>query len=168
MDITQARFALSMTIGLLTFGLIAKWYLLPWIDRVPRPDVLTPLLLLHSFRYIGLAFVTPEVVSSDLASAFATPAAYGDLATALFALLTLGAVRLRGNAALPLVWIFNIMGTLDLGYAVFQGTRHAIASHLGAAYFIPILAVPVLLVTHYLIFRILLRPEPRLATSPLA
>ena len=75
----------------------------------------------------------------------------------MLALLALAAVRLRWPMALPLVWLFNVAGTLDMFYAIFQGTQHAIAEHLGAAYFIPILAVPALLVTHYLIFRLLLR-----------
>jgi len=103
---------------------------------------------LHSFRFLGLAFVVPGVVSPDLPTAFARPAAYGDLTTAILALLSLA--TLRSRLGLILVWVFNILGTVDLLYALYQGNRTGLGlapGLQGAAYFIPTVLVPLLLIT---------------------
>jgi hypothetical protein len=122
---------------------------------------LRPLLILHSFRFIGLAFLVPGVVSADLPTAFARSAAYGDLVAATLALISLASLRL--GAGVFIVWIFNLWGSADLLNAFYQGNNAALMpGELGAAYFIPTLLVPLMLVTHGLAFRILLqhRSEP--------
>jgi hypothetical protein len=114
---------------------------------------------LHSFRFIGLAFLVPGVISPDLPGAFARPAAYGDLIAALLALLALAGLQSR--LGIGLVWLFNLWGTADLLYAFYQG-RFGVGfepGQLGAAYFIPTVVVPLLLVTHGLVFRILLESD---------
>jgi len=78
------------------------------------------------------------------------PAAYGALLAALLALLAIVALRARWPIALALVWLFSAVGTLDLLNALFQGNRLQV--QLGAAYYIPTVAVPALLVTHAMIF----------------
>jgi hypothetical protein len=114
-------------------------------------------------RYIGLAVLIPGVGSPQLAATvFARGLAYGDLAAATLALIALATLRTR--LAGPLVWIFNIniFGTADLLNAFYQGNRLSLADTpglLGAGYFIPILGVPLLLVTHVLVFRLLMRKE---------
>ena len=117
-------------------------------------------MLPHAFRYIGLAFLIPGVVATDITPAFAVPAAYGDLLASILALLAAVALRLRLPAAIPLVWIFNVEGFLDALYAVSQGVRYVDAGQLGGVVLIPLLIVPALLVTHVLIFQLLLRKEP--------
>ena len=118
-----------------------------------------PLLLLHSFRFIGLAFLIPGVTSQPLDSRFANPAAYGDLLAALLAFLAIFALRRGWRTAIPLVWIFNLEGTMDLLNAVTQGLRYTEDGTLGATYFIPAIVVPALLVTYVMVFVILLRGD---------
>jgi hypothetical protein len=151
-----ALFGLSIVLGFVAWGLVAAHYIWPALRRRSREDALRPLLLLHCFRFIGLAFLVPGVVSPDLPRAFAWPAAYGDLVAALLALLALAA--LRTPLGLGLVWLFNLVGTADLLHAYYQG-RIGVGiepGQLGAAYFIPTVVVPLLLVTHGLVFRLLL------------
>ena len=105
-----------------------------------------PLLFLHAFRHLGMVFLVPTVVGPALEAEFAVPAAYGDLLAALLALLALIALRLRWPAARALVWLFNVIGTLDLVNALYHGARLNVS--LGAAYYIQTFAVPALLVTH--------------------
>ena len=121
-----------------------------------QAEALRPLLILHSFRFIGLAFLVPGVVSPDLPSAFAQSAAYGDIIAATLALLSF--LSLRGGAGIVFTWIFNFWGTIDLLSAFYQA-NHAglVVGQLGATYFIPTLVVPLLLITHGLVFRILLQ-----------
>ena len=150
---------LSLAFGTLSYGLIARWYVMPALATRSRMDALIPLVFPHAFRYIGLAFLIPGVVAHDTAQAFAVPAAYGDLAASILALLALVALRSRWSLAIPLVWIFNVEGSLDMLVAVSQGVRHTDAGQLGGVVLIPILIVPLLLVTHVMIFQRLLRKQ---------
>jgi len=147
--------------GLAAYALIAKWYVMPVLNGLPRARALVPLLLLHCFRFIGLAFLIPGVTSQPLDPRFANPAAYGDLLAALLAFLGILALHRRWRTAIPLVWLFNVEGTLDLLNAVTQGLRYTDDGNLGATFFIPIMVVPALLVTHVMIFIILLRGDSR-------
>jgi hypothetical protein len=97
----------------------------------------------------------PAVVGSALPAAFAEPAAYGDLLATLLALLAIAALRNSWTMAIPLVWLFNAEGTLDLLNAFYQGFTNNV--QLGAAYYIPTFAVPALFVTHAMIFAMLIR-----------
>ena len=153
----QAIFGTSVFLGLVVWGMIVVWYVWPALRDRPRTEALRPVLLLHAFRFVGLAFLVPGVVSPDLPAAFAEPAAYGDLATSMLALLAIATLGSRAGTAI--VWVFNSVGTVDLLNAFYQGDRLGVGMTpglQGAAYFIPTVLVPLLLVTHALVFRILL------------
>ena len=155
----QALFGISIALSFLAWGIIAARYLWPALHKQPRANALRPLLLLHSFRFIGLAFLVPGVVSPDLPDGFARPAAYGDLIAAALALLALAGLQSR--LGIGLVWVFNLWGSADLLYAYYQG-RVGVGvepGQLGAAYFIPTVVVPLLLITHGLVFRLLLHAD---------
>jgi hypothetical protein len=123
-----------------------------------RIEALRPLLALHGFRFIGLSFLVPGVVSADLPIAFARDAAYGDVVAAILALLAL--TTLRSKLGIALAWIFNIWGSLDLLNAFYVANATGLlAGQLGAAFFIPTAIVPLLLITHGLLFRILLKHD---------
>jgi len=152
---TLSIFGLQFSISLLVTGLLAKWNLSPWLDRQSQHQALYWLALPHAFRHIGMVFLAPGVVAQPLPEYFSIAAAYGDLMAGLLALLAMAALRGGWASALVLVWIFNIVGTLDLLNAL----RHAdVVSSFGAAWYIPTFLVPLLLVTHFMIFLRLLRP----------
>ncbi len=151
---------LSIVMGLVAYGLIAKWYVMPVLLKLPRANAFVPLLLFHCFRFVGLAFLIPGVTAKPLDPRFSNPAAYGDLLAALLAFLAILALRRKWRLAILLVWIFNIEGTVDLLNAMTQGLLFLRGGALGATYFIPMVVVPALLVTHVMIFMLLLRDEP--------
>jgi hypothetical protein len=155
----QAFFGTSVALSFVSWGSIAAGYFWPALRNQPRALALQPLLLLHSFRFIGLAFLVPGVVSQALPGAFARPAAYGDLIAAVLALLALAGLRSR--LGIGLVWVFNIWGSADLLYAFYQALIGAgiEPGQLGAAYFIPTVVVPLLFITHGLVFRLLLQGD---------
>ena len=155
-------FFVSIVFSLVAWGIVAARYIWPELRLRQRAEALRPLLILHSFRFIGLAFLVPGVVSSDLPPAFAHSAAYGDIIAAILALLAL--ISPRSASGVVIAWIFSLWGTADLFNAFYQA-NHAglLAGQLGAAYFIPNLVVPLLLITHGLAFRILLLRQPELA-----
>ena len=149
-----AIFGLQFFLSLVVWGLIAKWLLAPWLEKKSPHDALFWLTLPHAFRYMGMVFLVPGVVARPLPDTFATAAAYGDLLTGVLALLALIALRTGWNRALALVWIFNIVGTVDLLNALRQVN---VVVDFGAAWYIPSLFVPLLLVTHFMVFARLLR-----------
>ena len=152
---------ITVAFGFLAWGVFTAQYIWPATRKRERAEALRPILVLHGFRYIGLAVLIPGVVSPELpATGFARGLAYGDLATATLALIALAALRTRLSG--PMVWIFNIFGTADLLNAFYQGNRLSLGDTpglLGAGYFIPIFGVPLLLATHVLVFRLLMRKE---------
>lgn len=154
----QLLFFTSIAFSFVAWSIVAARYLWPELRSRSRADALRPLLILHSFRFIGLAFLVPGVVSADLPSTFAHAAAYGDVIAAVLALLTLA--LLPGRAGVAMAWIFNVWGLADLVNAFYQANQAGLlAGQLGAAYFLPTVAVPLLFVTHVLAFRILVQHE---------
>jgi hypothetical protein len=160
MDV-EALFGFSVLLSFCAFGIVTMLYILPRLRVMGREDAITALLVPHAFRFIGLSFLVPGVVSPSLPPAFAMPAAYGDLVAAILAIMAALALSIRTFWAIPIVWVFNVWGAVDLLYAVYQG-QIGIGigpGSLGAAFFIPTVVVPALLVTHGLIFWLLLRPR---------
>ena len=155
----QLWFFTSIAFSLIAWGIVAARYIWPQLRLRQQAEALQPLLILHSFRFLGLAFLVPGVVSPDLPSTFAHAAAYGDIIAAILALLAL--LSLPSTAGVAIAWIFNLWGSADLFNAFYQA-NHAglIAGQLGATYFIPTFIVPLLLITHGLAFRILLQHQP--------
>jgi hypothetical protein len=148
-----------LTVNLLfstfVFWIAAKIYLIPKLHELEPSAVVRPILLLHSLRHLGLMFLAPGAVYAGIPSQFAAPAAFGDLLTAVLALIALAAVSARAGIGRQLVALFNIAGTLDLIDAITLATLYNAAPLMGPAYWIPAFLVPALLVTHYIVFLLL-------------
>lgn len=156
---TLIPFAASIAFALLAWGAVSRNYIWPRMRELPLQAAVRPILHLHLFRFIGLSFLVPGVAGANLQTAFAAPAAYGDLiglALAWVALLS-GSGRYSRGA----IWVFSLWGTADLLFAFYQGTIGVgiDPASLAATWFIPTVAVPLLLWSHALIFASLLRPE---------
>lgn len=161
--IFQLQLVLGYVPWLLCFGAYA-WPRLRAMDAVAAQRAIATV---HSFRFFGLAFVVPGVVGPGLPADFAAYAAYGDFATGLLAVLALLTVRVR-----PVFWslvaAFNIVGAADIiidYYHGFQLGLGAQAGQLGALYAIPIIYVPLLMITHVASVRLLARRQPSTATG---
>jgi hypothetical protein len=154
----QVHFFISYAVAFLVFGLIGKWHVWPAIkDRAPKV-ALSPLLLYACLRVNGLMFLMPGLVSPALPSAFATPTAYGDLTAVMLALVALACLRYENALAVPMLWVFNVVGLLDLTYANIATFKdHVDPAQLGASYYLAVLNVPAMIVVHVVIFAYLLR-----------
>ncbi|BAV50820.1 transmembrane protein [Mesorhizobium loti] len=166
---TEPLFQTHLVLGYVAWLLCLRAYIWPWLNSMDRVAAQRAIATLHSFRFFGLVFILPGVVSPDLPASFATFAAYGDFATGLLAMLALLTVRIR-----PLFWpfvvAFNVAGTVDLivdYYLAIQADLPAHAGLFGATYAIPVIYVPLLMITHIAAFYFLVRPH-RNATRAIA
>jgi hypothetical protein len=159
---SETIFRIHLILGYVAWLLCFRTYLFPRLKSMEPVAAQRAIATLHSFRFFGLVFILPGVVGSNLPAGFAPFAAYWDLATGVLALLALLTVRIR-----PLFWLFvvgfNLVGIVDLVVDYYHATRGnlpAVAGQLGAAYAIPIIYVPLLMITHVAAFYLLLRPQP--------
>ena len=162
----ETLFRIHLVLGYVAWLLCFGAYLWPRLKAMPRVDAQRAIATLHSFRFFGLAFILPGAVG-DLPAGFASFAAYGDFATGLLALSALLSVRVR-----PLFWLFvvafNVVGTVDILVDYYHATQlnlPAVAGELRGLYAIPILYVPLLMITHAVAFYFLLRPQGRPAAA---
>jgi hypothetical protein len=162
-------FQIHLVLGYVPWLLCFGAYIWPWLKSMERVEAQRAIATLHSFRFFGLVFIIPGVIGPNLPSGFAVFAAYGDFATGVLAMLALLTVRIR-----PLFWLFvvafNLVGTIDIIVDYYHGNQvglAALAGELGATYAIPIIYVPVLMITHVIAFYLLVRPQ-RQATLSLA
>lgn len=151
--------AINLVCSTVLFYTAARLYVLPRLDEWKPRSVLLPILLLHSFRHLGLMFLTRGATYPGIPPQFAYPAAVGDLLAAVLAFVALLVVAAAGKSARALVWAFNVAGTLDLVVAIVLATAYGAAEFMGPAYWIPAFWVPALLVTHYITFVILRQPR---------
>ena len=160
---TATIFQIHLLLGYLPWVLCFSAYGWPKLKSMDGVDAQRAIATLHSFRFFGLVFLVPGVVGANLPASFAAFAAYGDFATGLLAMLALLTVRIR-----PLFWlfvvVFNFVGAVDIlvdYYHGFQSALAPLAGELGSTYAIPIVYVPVLMITHIGAFYLLLRPKRR-------
>jgi len=148
---------LNLVANTAIFYLAARLYLWPQLSRLRPQQILIPILLLHSTRHLGMMFLSRGATYPGLPSQFAYPAAFGDLVTAILAVVAIPLVLHGSRAAKPAVWVFNVFGTVDLLVATATATTYNAPVAMGPAYWIPAFWVPMLLVTHYVTFVVLLR-----------
>jgi hypothetical protein len=145
----------NLLFSTLVFWVAAKIYLMPRLHVLKPQTVLLPILLLHSFRHLGLMFLAPGATYAGIPPQFAYPAAFGDLLAAILALVSIPLVAKNLRSGRILVWICNVMGSLDLLAATALATIYRASAYMGPSYWIPAFWVPARLVTHYVTFIIL-------------
>jgi hypothetical protein len=162
---TETLFGIHLVLGYVASLLCVIVYFLPRLKAMNRADAQRVIATLHSFRFFGLVFILPGVVGPGLPAGFAQFAAYGDFVTGVLAMLALFTFRIR-----PLFWLFvfafNVVGALDIIVDYYHATRlglPAVAGQLGATYAIPIIYVPLLMITHVVAFYLLARPQSKAA-----
>jgi hypothetical protein len=156
---TEPLFQLQLVVGYLAWLLCFGAYIRPWLKSMDRVAAHRAIATLHSFRFFGLAFIVPGVVSPNLPSSFATAAAYGDFATGVLAILALLTIK-RPRAFWSFVVAFNVVGTADLIFAYAHAIQAGLPAHageLGVMYLITIIYVPLLMITNVTALSFLLR-----------
>jgi hypothetical protein len=160
-------FQIHLVLGYVPWLLCLGAYVWPRLKSMGQVEAQRAIATLHSFRFFGLVFIVPGVVGPNLPADFAVFAAYGDFATGVLAMLALLTVRIR-----PLFWpfivAFNLVGAVDIIVDYYHGNQAglpALAGELGATYAIPIVYVPILMITHVVALYLLVRPQPKAALA---
>lgn len=154
---------IQSTLSLIAFALIARWHVAPRLSALSREDALVPLLWVHVFRYAPLALYAPGQVDPRIPADAAAAVAYGDLISALVALVALIALRLRVRVAIPLVWIFTVVGVADLVFATYKAVGAEMYKFpMGWNWYILNFYVPMLVVSHMMIVQRLLHEKKTL------
>lgn len=152
-------FALSVALSLVSAVVAATLFVWARLETLRPSQGLLWLIAPHMFlRFIGLSFLMPGVVSPSLPRSWAVPAAYGDLAAGVLAIVATAALATDAAWATTAAWTFNVVGASDLLYAFYKGARVRLdPGDLGAAFYIVTVVVPLLLTTHVLIFMVLIK-----------
>jgi hypothetical protein len=156
---TAAVFQLHLVLGYVPWLLCFGAYMWPKLKAMDPIEAQRAIATLHSFRFFGLVFLVPGVIGANLPQDFATFAAYCDFATGLLAMLALLTVRIR-----PLFWLFvvafNAVGAADILIDYYHGNQVGLAplaGELSSTYWIPIIYVPQLMITHVAAFWLMVR-----------
>jgi hypothetical protein len=155
-------FDIHLGLGYVPWLLCFGAYFWPRLKAMDPVEAQRAIATLHSFRFFGLVFIVPGVVGANLPASFATFAAYGDFATGVLAILALLTIRMR-SVFWPLVVAYNVFGAADILIDYYHGIQIGLAElagELGATYAIPIIYVPLLMITHVAAFYLLARPQP--------
>ncbi|MCZ6790753.1 MAG: hypothetical protein O7C70_03025 [Candidatus Dadabacteria bacterium] len=147
---------INLVMSTVIFYWAAKIYLMPKLKEVSAKAIFVPILILHSLRHLGLMFMASGAVYEGMPTKFAYPAGIGDFIAALLALFALYAIRRDKPFKITAMWVFNVIGTVDLAFAISMSTLHNASPYMGASYWRPSFWVPALLVTHYIVFKKLL------------
>lgn len=159
MDSTQI-FWLQLIASLVVFGIVAVWYVWPALARLPRNSALIPLLFVHVPRYVGMTLLVAGMVDPTLPREFCSSAAYGDLLEAALALASIFALRGDWRIAIPLVWVTNTWGFVDL----LNGVRGVLQLNvprfqLDTLWYVYTFYAPLVVISHLMIFWILLKSK---------
>jgi hypothetical protein len=161
----ETIFRIHLILGYVAWLLFFGAYVAPRLRSASWIDAQRAIATLHSFRFFGLVFILPGVVGT-LPAGFARFAAYGDFVTGVLALIALLTVRIPSLFRVFVI-AFNVAGAADILIDYYHATVEGlpfVVGQLGATYWIPVLYVPVLMITHGIAFYLLLRPQR--ATSP--
>jgi hypothetical protein len=157
---------ISMTNALAAWAAIYLIFIRP---NVSGGRLLKLLIVPHLFRYLGLiALMNPlfPVRSLGFSEGYLTLVGWGDFTAGLLALAALVALHRKASFALPLVWLFSVVGFVDFANAGLQMAWPLTADPTAVGplgWVVLTIYFPMLIVSHLAIFDLLIRHRASLA-----
>src|SRR6266849_616703 len=137
-------FGVQFTFSLVLSAIVARWYVVPALKKLPVHAALVPLFLFHALRYLPSSAFAPGQIGDAVPRDAMAAIAYGDLASAVLALVAAA-------------WVVNVVTSLDWLYASFLAATNQLATYpMGSNWYIINYYVPAIAVVHVLIFARLL------------
>ena len=138
------------------YVVIYRIYLRSWFATQPFPQAVLPLLLINTFRYMGLAAMVPGQLEPTIPFRALQVIGWGDFAAGTSALLAAIAVHHRWTAATTLVGLFTIIGFADViavGYTA--SAAEIFESNMGTQWFVSVFYAPAFLLSQgYIAYRL--------------
>jgi len=120
----------AQLISVAVYALIARWYVVPWLNTLTRVDALTALLWIQVFRYVALQIFAAQRDGFPISDDALLDIVIGDLAGAAIALAAIGLLRHRSRFGTVLAWLL----VAETVYDTITNIRGGIHEHLmGAA-----------------------------------
>ena len=167
MSRTEVVFNLQVAMGLVFWGLAVAWFILPKLYKLSFSDALLIPLLVAVLRSHGMNFLVSQI-NNGLSENFAAPAAFGDLAVCLLALLAAVTIKLQLKVGPILAWLYAVLGTVDFAIGFALGNAHDMPNHLGPTWFMVIYEAPLEIMALFVLFRLLLKHPGRKAVPAAA
>ncbi len=159
MDSTQI-FWMQLVTSIVVFGLVAVWYVWPYLTKLSRNSALIALLFVHVPRYVGMTLLVGGMVDPSLPIGFRSSAAYGDLLEAALAFASIFALRGNWRIVVPLVWVTNTWGFVDLLNGVRGVLQLNVPSfNLATLWYVYTFYAPLVFVSHLMIFWVLIKSK---------
>ena len=161
-------FVVQFSFSVVLSVMVARWYVVPALRKLPVHSALVPLFLFHALRYLPSSAFAPGQIGDAVPKDAMAAIAYGDLASAVLALLAALFLHYRLQGAIAVAWLVNVVTSLDYLYASFLAASNQLATYpMGGNWYIINYYVPAIGVAHVLIFARLLK-ESRVPETPTA
>jgi len=108
-------FNIQTLLGIICFGIVTKWYVWPRFKMMTYYEVLTVLMVIYGFRFMGMFFAVQNM-TAGLNPAFGTPGAWNDMTISIISILAAFALHYRKSFGVVLAWIVTIGGIADFAY----------------------------------------------------
>ena len=151
-------FGVQFTLSFILASIVGKWYVAPALGRLPVKAALVPLFLVHVLRYLPSTAFAPGQVDADIPAYAMAAISYGDMASAVLALIAALLLRYSTRGAIAVAWLVNTVTSLDWLHASFLAVSNHLATYrMGGNWYIMAYYVPVIGVAHVMIFARLVR-----------
>lgn len=137
----------QLMVAALTFTLIIAERASPWFRAAVASVSTSTLIALHLTRFVGAYFLWLGA-RGELPTTFATPAGWGDIATAVLAIALLVTGSADRSDRRVVVFAWNVLGLIDLVLVVASAIRHLLTA---PASMVPLLSLPLSLLPTFLV-----------------
>jgi len=140
----------QIVLSLIAWSSIAAVLVWPQLAKLDRRRALRWVLAPQMLRHIGMSLLGTGVTGPGMPADFASWVATGDLITMLAATSAFLMLGRPGRAGLVLAALATLIGAADLLHNLRLGLEVSAADHLGAAWPVVAIVVPMMLVAHVL------------------
>jgi hypothetical protein len=160
--------ASAQFITLFVVVMIARWYVIPWLNSHARADALIALLWVHAFRYVALQVFSAQHNGFPISDGGAMEIVVGDVAGAAIAFTAIALLRRRARLAIPLVWLLAAETAYDTAANIHGGVQeHLMGAASGVTWMILVFFVPMVVVSGVLmVWQLYARRGEQLGSSP--
>ncbi len=138
----------AQLLTIVAYGLIAWWYISPWLKRMPFTSALTILLWVHVFRYCVLYLYVAQHEGYPISDVAVAQLVIGDFAGAGLALATIVVLRFRWRLGLVMSWLVVLESILDfLAGILVRSTEPPRADATGVWWLVFVYFAPMILVS---------------------